>query len=98
MPTDALSAGTILNVLLKAPARGGLLVDAELRQLGGRQFIVGHLADYGASPKDPRVGLLFWFSLDEVVVFTEYPDLATAQRCYQEGRIRERKSKGWFRK
>lgn len=72
-------AGAVISVLARAPANGAVLENACVRSLNDRSFIVGRLADQGTDNSDPRVGLTFWFALDDVVMITEFPDLRAAQ-------------------
>jgi hypothetical protein len=94
----------VVQVLAKEPANGGMLEDAEIRQLGDRFFIVGMLARGNYEENDPRTGLLFWFALDDVLMLTQFSSLHDAQARYEKhteqqkakGDNSTRKQRGWL--
>ena len=78
---DAGFGGRVISIWSKEPARGGVLENVCVRQLGQRTFLVGQLADNGTGT-DPRVGATFWFPVDEVLMLTEFADVQAARDAY----------------
>jgi hypothetical protein len=79
-----LFGGQCVSVWSKDPAKGGVLENAHISHLGDRAFIVGRIAKRSQDDKDPRVGLTYWFPVDEVLMITEFPDLDAIRRYYDE--------------
>ena len=75
-------SGRLIYIWCKDPAKGGMLENVSIRWLDKRAFLVGQLADRGGGESDPRIGLLMWFPIDDVVMLIEYPDLNTARAAY----------------
>lgn len=96
----------VVHVWAKEPARGAMLEDVSIRQLGDRHFIVGRLAGRGdESDSDNRIGLVFWFAVDEVIMLTEYTSIAAARDAYKAHQARKMpeensqstpQRRGWF--
>ena len=81
MSNESPFAGPIVTVGTR-DKNGGTFQNVRVEQLGGRAFLVGELAPRSTGTPDPRVGRTFWFPVDEVMMITEYPDVATAERVY----------------
>jgi hypothetical protein len=79
MSANSTFEGRVLLIVAKEPAKGAVLENVRVQQLGERAFLVGQLADYGKENPDPRTGMTFWFAVDDVCMLTEYTDLQTAR-------------------
>jgi len=73
--------------------RGGLLEDAQLRELGGRTFIVGTVVT-----NDARNGRTMWMPIEQIVAIVEYPNKARADKVSAEHKeYHDKKTKrGWW--
>ena len=90
-----LFGGQFVSVWAKDPAKGGVLEDAHIRHLGERAFVVGRLAKRAKDDMDPRVGLMYWFPVDDLLMIAEFPDLEATRRYYEErDKQRSRKKPG----
>ena len=87
--------GRAIAVWVRDPAKGCVLENACVRSLNDRSFIVGRLPHHGTD-SDPRVGLTFWFPLDDVLMITEYPDVEAAHKAYAARETLQQR--GWFRR
>ena len=65
----------LVHVWSKEPVKGGMLENARVQHVGGREFIVGELLT-----KDSRNGLTMWMAMEDVLALVEYPD-----RLYDSG-------------
>ena len=74
--------GRYVLVWSKPPVQGGLLVDAQLKSVGGSTFVVGRMAKDGSD--DPRLGLTYWFPLRDVLRLTEFPTIKEANAYMAE--------------
>jgi hypothetical protein len=81
MEPQSVAIGPVVQVMAKEPARGAMLEDVAIRQLGDRYFITGRLVGRTEDDTDERVGLTFWFALEEVVMLTEYPSVAAVREA-----------------
>jgi hypothetical protein len=102
MQSDNEFIGTVVQVWAKDPAKGGMLENAAVRQIGGRYFIVGTLAARGDGSDDERVGCTFWFAWDDVYMLTEFPSVEAAREAYSKRAERKHqdsrpKRRGWFK-
>jgi len=89
MQSDGEVIAPIVQVWAKKPANGGMLENATVRRIGDRSFIVGKLAPRGDGSDDERVGLEYWFPMDNVYLLTTYPSLEVARevdRKYKESK------------
>jgi hypothetical protein len=93
MPEEMPFIGLLVSVWAKDPAKGGMLENARLQKLGERSFIVGQLADDGIT-NDPRVGLTYWFPVDDVVMLMEFRDIKQA-RAYYVAREAHKEAEGY---
>ena len=94
MSEERLFGGQLLHVWAEEPAKGGLLANAGLQDLGGRTFVVGTVKS-----KDVRDGLIMWIPMEEVLGLVEYPDTARADAVSAEYKEYHRKKakRGWWR-
>jgi hypothetical protein len=102
MRSDGEVIGPVVQVWANEPAKGGMLENPIVRHIGDRSFIVGTLAAHPDGIDDERVGLEYWFPVDEVYMLTTYPNLAAAHDAYRKYRERTKvtapkpKRKGLF--
>jgi hypothetical protein len=89
---EDVSLADFVQVLAAEPANGGMLQNARVKDIGGRQFIVGELITMqkGDATRDPREGLTFWFPIDQVYMLTQYPDYESARRAQLEWAKKDR--------
>jgi hypothetical protein len=92
--------GPVVEVWCKEPASGGMLENSTVRYVGDRSFIVGTLVPHSDGPHDPRIGLEFWFPVDDVLMLTVHPSVASAQEVHRKREERKQAAvptrKGWF--
>lgn len=72
----------LVVVWAKEPAQGALLEMVRIESLGERSFIVGQVPDDGTG--DLRIGLTFWFAVDDVLMITEFQDMKQAKAYFAE--------------
>jgi hypothetical protein len=82
--------GPVMQVWTKEPAIGGMLEYATVRHIGDHSFIVGKLAARGDGTDDERVGLEYWFPVDDVYMLTTYPNLDAARETHRKYDERKR--------
>ena len=80
----------LVHVWSKEPVKGGMLENARVQHVGGREFIVGELLT-----KDSRNGLTMWMAMEDVLALVEYPDRASADAVSADFKKRQRR-KGWL--
>jgi hypothetical protein len=80
-----LEGKTVFVRLNTAPASNCLLEEVTVRQLGGRSFLVGRLADY-RRPATPGVGLKLWAAVDEVADMMEFKNADKARKFCRSAR------------
>jgi len=79
-----------------------MLENPTVRRIGDRAFIVGTLANHPDGINDERVGLEYWFPVDDVYMLTTYASLDAAREAYRKYTERKRaaaeppKRKGFF--
>ena len=81
--------GRFVKFTVRPPARGGLLENPTVRHLGGREFVVGPLADRGVD--DPRAGMTYWFPVSDIQMIFEFDSIEKAKAYFEEA---ERRSDG----
>ncbi len=73
--------GALVSVWAKDPAKGCMLENARIQKLGERSFIVGQLSGDGVQ-SDPRVGLTYWFPVEDVLMLMEFRNFSQARAYY----------------
>lgn len=76
-------ASEFIAVWAKDPAKGCMLENPRIQSLGNRAFVVGQLADQGTGG-DVRIGMTFWFPIEDVLMITEFPNMHKAREYYAE--------------
>jgi hypothetical protein len=99
MTSDGTFIGPAVQVIAPEPARTGLLQDVYLRQMGGRDFLVGKLIAFCS---DQRDGLETWCALDHTLMCIHFPDVDAALK-YRDERNEEiaqeeRKQRRWWQR
>jgi hypothetical protein len=82
-PAEGPFAGKVLMVYTRNPARGAVLQDVRVKQLGDRFFLVGKTA-----PRDDRpsgwTGRTLWVPVDQVSEIFEFPSVEAARKAHAE--------------
>jgi hypothetical protein len=79
---DETFVGPVVQIFMKPPANGGMYQNVYLRQLAGRDFLVGTLAPFDTA--DQRSGNETWCSLDHVQMLIHFPDIEAARQYWAD--------------
>ena len=96
MPDAFDFTGKIVGVWAKDPAVGGVLENVRVQELGNRFFIGGRAVDTGVGDKS-RVGVIFWFAVDEVYMLTEFASLQKAIEVHAKHYRPARQDRPWWK-